>query len=273
MRRLLATACLLFLGCGDPWLESGGLARRSVPVKTRGLDTVEVTLVAPGNGQGPSLAPRTGFVLAPGGLVPPHRYVPLAEELARLGFAVAIPEFPGDLGFFAPENVAAAARLLRRGDSSTGIPALAPERIVVAGHSLGGVVAAAEAVGGEYAALVFLASLANGTDPVETLEIPMLSVAGERDCSLQLPAARAGFERLPSGALFATVAGLTHYGFTDSLVEDERRACLGSVPLEDGHRLVARLIQLFLAARLDGNTFAADALRAGIPGVTFEVRP
>jgi len=119
--------------------------------------------------------------------------------------------------------------------------------------------------------LVLLASQANGSDPVEALEIPVLSIAGDADCTFTLEEAKAGFARFPDGALFATVKGLTHMGFTADVSLDESNGCVPSdMPrLATLHETLAELVDVFARARIDGEIAALRTLEDGLTGVTF----
>lgn len=276
VRALLTLSLLLALplaACGpDGWTPDRGIVRRRLEIKARGLDVVPVTIVAPDGGQGPSVADRSGLVLLPGGLVEPARYLWLADALAREGHVVAVPEFPLQLGFFTVDNAHVARRVLVEGDPASHTPALVrPERVGIAGHSLGGVVAASAAVDGAFQELVLLASYAAGGDPVETLPIPVLSIGGAHDCNSTPAAVREGFARFPADlARLAFVNGLTHYGFTDALTEDLNAGCASSVGLAEGHRKIAALVHAHMAATLDGDPTALEALRRAPDGITWE---
>lgn len=273
--RLLLVATLVFAACGAPtWTEADGIATRRLQVQWRGIEALDVILIAPAAARTDGGATRTGIVLDPGGFVAPGRYEPLARALAARGYAVAIPAFPLNLGFFTPDNTYAARKLLVEGNGFAKQPPLATRHVVVSGHSLGGVVAAATAVHGGFDALLLFASEASGGDPVEKLTIPTLSISGDHDCSEKNAKALAAFRRFQAeGSLFATVEGFSHYGFTDSLKDNKTAACTGDLPLDDGHALVARLTDLFLASRLEGDAAATAELMAGVPHTTFEVNP
>jgi dienelactone hydrolase len=276
MRRLAFWTLLVSLAaCGvPPWTVSGGVATRRLQVQWRGLEALDVILVVPVAAQSDGGAGRTGIVLDPGGFVAPERYVPLATALAERGYAVAIPAFSLNLGFFTPDNGFAARRLLVEGDSFSRQLPLATKHVVVSGHSLGGVVAAGEAVHGGFDALLMFASEASGGDPVEKLTIPTLSISGDHDCSEKTAKALTAFRRFKAtGSLFVTVQGFSHYGFTESLKDNKTAQCTGDLPLDDGHQLVADLTDLFLRSRLDQDTVAQGKLDAGLARVSFEVNP
>jgi len=272
---LVAIAAALTLSCtADPgWVLRDGLLERRLEVKARGLELVAVDVVAPAAADGSAAVAEVGVVLLPGGLVEPSRYLWLARVLARSGMAVALPTFPLNLGFFAIDDARVARRVLVEGSGPDGVAPLvrAGAPIAVGGHSLGGVVAASAAVDGGYDALVLLASYAAGYDPVESLPVPVLSVAGELDCSARLTRVRTEYERFPpQRSTLAVVSGLTHYGFTDALTEDEKSGCLPSIPLEDGHARLADVVGAFLSARLRGDAAARQRLEDGIDGVVLE---
>ncbi len=274
---LLVALAGLCGGCGEDsaWLVADGVAWRQVTVKARGTDLVTVDLFVDANHAGPADLPADqrlpGLVLCPGGLVEPAQYAWLARRLAARGFAVAIAHFPSNLGLLAQDNAQVARRLLTQGSSAATVPALAAlGRVAVAGHSLGAVVAAAVATDGGFAALVLLAGYAAAGDPVETLKIPALSVAGEVDCSAPLAQVRAGWLRLPPGALLAVVQGLSHYGFADSLAPDVKGGCPHPLALEVGHERVGAAVEQFLRRALID---PALPMPGGITGVTWEVRP
>lgn len=274
--RLVACLLLGVAACGsDGWSVEQGLVVRRLEVKARGLDVVPVTVVAPAGGDGPSLAPRSGVVLLPGGLVDPARYLWLARSLARRGHVVAVAEFPLRLGLFSVDDARVARRVLVDGDPASGTPALVPRgRLAVAGHALGGVVAASAAVDGGFDALVLLAGDASSLDPVEELKVPVLSVAGDADCDAPLAAVRAGFARFPADrALLAVIPGLTHFGFTDALTEDVKAGCRSGLALDRGHEIVTELVHEFLAAHLDGDADARATLARGLPGTRLEGTP
>lgn len=274
---LLSAVALVCSGCGEDnrWHVAGGVASRQVVVKARGTDLVTVDLFAPADRAGTADLPADqrlpGLVLCPGGLVDPAQYAWLARRLAAGGMAVAVAHFPSGLGLLAQDNAQVARRVLTQGNTAAEVPALAAAgRVGVAGHSLGAVVAAAVATDGGFAALVLLAGYAAAGDPVESLSIPALSVAGQLDCSASLAQVRAGWLRLPKGALLAVVQGLSHYGFTDSLAPDDKGGCQHPLTLGEGHARVGAVIEQFLLRAL---VDPALPLPAGITGVALEVRP
>lgn len=263
-------AALALGGCDSDtaWRRDAEVASRTLTVKARGTDLVTLDLYAPATAvqAGPQQLP--GLVLCPGGLVEPRRYAWLARRLAAQGFAVAVPHFPSDLGFFAMDNAQVARRVLTQGLSAADQPALA-QRVAVAGHSLGAVVAAAVATDGGFAALALLAGYPSEGDPVESLRIPVFSLVAGDDCSATRAAVRAGWLRLPKGALWALVEGMSHYGFTDSLAEDDKAGCAHPLPLALAHERSGQVLEAFLRQALVDPATALPLL----PGVSLEVRP
>lgn len=270
--RILLPIVLLCAACASDWTVSGSIVERQVDAKARGLDVVRVNLFAPGNGSALADGPFDGVVLAPGGLVPAERYFWLARALAERGFAVAVPKFPLQLGFFAADDVQVARRVLVEGDAASDTPPLA-RRVAVAGHSLGGVVAAGAAVDGGFDALVLFASYAAGGDDVEGLRIPVLSIAGAMDCTAPRAKVHEGFTRFAGDATFAELAGATHYSFTDTDLDDVESGCTPSLPIDTAHATIEELVATFLRSRLSADVAARDRFQSGFPGVTYEVAP
>ncbi|MFN7132276.1 MAG: alpha/beta hydrolase, partial [Myxococcales bacterium] len=185
-----------------------GVAVATFVARTAGGEPFEVDVFFPADGERPSGEAHPALVLLPGGLVRRERYGWLGVELAARGFVVAVPEPPYRLAILDPNRVEATAALLRSGRGL--LAGLVGERIAVAGHSLGGVVATAAALRGGFSALVLLASYPAEGDPVERLAVPSLSLAGERDCEAVQADVRAGWQRLPAPTALAVLSGVTH---------------------------------------------------------------
>ncbi len=114
---------------------------------------------------------RVGLILYPGGKVEYTAYAPLAEEIAdKAGVLCVVPDMPLNLAVL--DSGAAADVTARYPDI---------ERWYVGGHSLGGAMAASYAAEhpDEIAGVVLLAAY-----PTEALDIPVLSVYGDKDTVL-----------------------------------------------------------------------------------------
>ncbi|MFY0527209.1 alpha/beta hydrolase [Archangium gephyra] len=220
---LLLSLGLALSGCALPAPTSGRLLRSGpspvsealFQVRARHTDLVDVRVLFPSDSEGRPARPTGGgplpaLVLVHGGLVPPEDYLWLAESLAALGYVVALPSHPLELPLSAIDNGHFARELLTSPPEGSLLEGLVhPERIAIAGHSLGGVVSAKLALDGGFAALALLASYPDPADTgrLPSLAIPSLSLAGELDCLSELlprpgrclPAPRALGARRPPG--------------------------------------------------------------------------
>jgi pimeloyl-ACP methyl ester carboxylesterase len=144
----------------------------------------------------------TGLVFYPGARIDPRAYAHILRAVAEAGYPVVIVKPPYDLAVTARDAAADVA-----GDEPG-------ERWVVAGHSLGGVVAAAAAGRTiRLAGLVLWASYPDGDLSDRTF--PAVSIWGSQD-QLTTPAditrSRA---KLPPGTTFVKVRGANHSAFAN----------------------------------------------------------
>ena len=151
-----------------------------------------------------STEPTAGLVLYPGGHVDARSYAPLARVIAQRGYLVVVPKMPLSLAFF-DLNAADRAR------------AAYPDirTWAVAGHSLGGVAAAAYAqskpsdVGG---LVLYAAYPAGGADfSASTLEVA--SATGTLDGVINRESLVASYPKLPRGADLTPILGGNHGQF------------------------------------------------------------
>ena len=174
-----------------------------LPEATASLaSTPEVTFTAAADGLewAPSAGGHeTGLIVYPGGKVPPEAYGPLAQDIAGHGYLVVITPMPFNLAVF---GIGAA----------DGVIAAHPEVTTwaMAGHSLGGSMAAQYISGNPSAirGLAFWASYA-ATD-LSTLHLSAVSVYGSLDpgaARMSGPEARAA---LPPDAVFIEIPGGNH---------------------------------------------------------------
>lgn len=144
-----------------------------------------------------------GLIFYPGGLVDPASYSLWARQVAQAGYDVYVVHFPLNLAVLAPNR-------------AEEIQAAHPKkRFVLAGHSLGGVMASrylvsnADAIEG----MVFLASYPDQKGALNTLEVPVLSITGTNDGVLNAEAYESAKQYLPSDTRYEVIKGGNHAGF------------------------------------------------------------
>lgn len=254
-----------------------GVAQALFETRANGTDVVKVRVIFPSDSNGrPHRGPFPAVVFVQGGLVPTARYVWLGQALAQRGYVVAMPDHTLDLAFFNIENGAAARALLVTPPPKSLLEGLVdPSHIAVAGHSLGGVVAAKLALMKGFRALVFQASFADGADDARLADLgmPSLSLAGSIDCQATLAQVEAGWAKLPSPTALVVVPGMTHYGFTNTDADDAVR-CPPQTPIETAHEHIVDTMTAFLSSAFDdvkGANVGEAALRA-VDGVEVTTR-
>jgi pimeloyl-ACP methyl ester carboxylesterase len=148
--------------------------------------------------------PETGLVIYPGGHVDPRSYAPLARDLAARGHVVAVLKVPLSLAVLAPR--AADAPLHQERSVATW---------VLAGHSLGGVMAAryARSYPDSISGLLLLASYPDAAADLSTSTIPATSIVGTADGVLNTTAWDAARPRLPRDTKIVEIPGGNHSQF------------------------------------------------------------
>lgn len=145
---------------------------------------------------------EVGLVFYPGGRVHPEAYVATLAPLAREANAtVVIPEMPLNLAVL-DQNAAGPA--MDRYD---------PDRWVVGGHSLGGVMACRYAASNpdRVAGVALVASYCDQN--IAERDLAVLSVTGEADTVLDRDSYRANLANLPTDATVVTLPGVNHTQF------------------------------------------------------------
>jgi predicted esterase len=154
----------------------------------------------------PSSPNNTVLVFYPGGLVRPQAYEFIARALAQRGFTVAIPIMPFNLAVLAPNRAFDIRDELQR----TGIQVT---KFVVAGHSLGGAMAARYALTNPVDGLILMASYSADSDDLRPLKFPVLDLAAENDGVAARSKVEAGLARLPKGTKVEVLKGGVHAFF------------------------------------------------------------
>jgi pimeloyl-ACP methyl ester carboxylesterase len=151
----------------------------------------------------------TGMIFFPGGAVPPQAYGPLAQQLAQAGIYTAVLNGPDatdvDSVIDAPGN--------------TGL-----QNWALAGHSLGGVVAAKYILEnpGEIAGLGLLASFPQSVDDLSSLDIKAVTIFGSNDLIATPAEVLAAIGQMPSDTLYAKIRGGNHaqFGYYEQTDDD-----------------------------------------------------
>lgn len=267
-------------GCGPAEPRVGtpvgaGVAEAVFEHRANGSGLLRTRVVFPADAEGaPRPGPHPAVVFIQGGFVPESRYRWWAAALAEQGFVVALPSHDFQLALFSIDDGAAARALLVRPPASLLTNLVAPERIAVAGHSLGGVVAVKLALQGGFRALLLEASLPDTPDavPLQGLRIPSLSLAGENDCSAPVASTSAGAQSLPSPTALVVLDGVTHYQFTDSDAEDVGRGCGAGVDLDTAHDRIVQVALAFFGAALGPTPSVGAPALAQVPGAQVTSR-
>ncbi len=147
---------------------------------------------------------RTLLVYYPGGLVRPQAYEWLGRALAADGVQTVIPAFPLDL---AVTGINRADALIRKfGGGKT---------VVLAGHSLGGAMAAqyAKSHTGQLDGLVLMGAYPAGNVSLRDTRLPVLSLLAEFDGVAAPTDVRGGLGRLPASAQLTVIPGAVHSFF------------------------------------------------------------
>ncbi|UQN06818.1 alpha/beta family hydrolase [Deinococcus sp. QL22] len=158
--------------------------------------------IQPVNGQYDTL-----LVFYSGGLVRPQAYEWLGTALAGQGVRTVIPAFPLDL---AVTGIGRAATLIKQFGAG--------KRVILAGHSLGGAMAAQYARDhrAQLAGLILMGAYPAGNVSLRDLAgtpLPVLSLLAEHDEVAAEADVRDGLKRLPTSARLTVIEGANHAFF------------------------------------------------------------
>lgn len=148
--------------------------------------------------------PVTGFILYPGGHVDHRSYAPVAREIARQGYLVAVVAMPlslAVLGVDRADDVIAAHPSVRTW--------------AIGGHSLGGSMAAsyARTRPGQVHGLALWAAYPAPGDDLSTSGLEGLSTYGSNDGVLDLERFNGSVPLLPNGTVVEVIEGGNHAQF------------------------------------------------------------
>lgn len=147
---------------------------------------------------------EVGIVFYPGAKVAPEAYIPLAYELAERRYYCVIAKMPFNLAFF---GIGAANAII----------ADAPEvdSWWIAGHSLGGAMAAQYASGHEDELQGVLLLAAYAASDLSTTDLAIDVVYGSEDGVLNRDALEKNAANLPANSTTTVIEGGNHAGFGD----------------------------------------------------------
>ncbi|MDN6139540.1 MAG: alpha/beta hydrolase [Tetragenococcus koreensis] len=146
---------------------------------------------------------KSSIIFYPGALVESESYSEWASQVASMGYNVYILHMPLNLAVFSQD---AAQEVIE--DSPE-------ERFVLAGHSLGGVIASRFAAEHpkEVAGLIFLASYPDEKGTLKNTDLSVLSITASNDKVLDMTKYRKAKVYMPKRTTFAEIKGGNHAGF------------------------------------------------------------
>lgn len=215
MRRLRLILLLLvvgLLGYGIGWLQPMVLRPALVPGQDAVTDEASLTArvelddaggpvlnIRPAQGEGSVL-----LVLYPGGLVRPQAYEWLGRALAAHGVQTVIPEFFADLAVTAKDRADSLIEHYAHG-----------RPVVLAGHSLGGAMAADYAArnGDRLAGLVLMGAYPPDGVDLSGNHFGALSLLAENDTVADAATVRAAVSREGPGSRLEVIPGAVHAFF------------------------------------------------------------
>lgn len=212
----VAILALVLVGLGLAWpvIVRGPLVIGQDAVSNRASEQV-VPVIEDAGGRVILARPPEGVedsgllvVLYPGGLVRPQAYEWLARRLAAEGFLTVIPEFSFDLAVTDPGRANAVISSYGQG-----------RRVVLAGHSLGGAMAARYLAGQQEfgrqsaSALVLMGAYPSSADDLSETSVEVLSLLAEHDQVIDSEALEAGWALLPRTSRRVVIDGAAHSFF------------------------------------------------------------
>ncbi len=204
---LLAAFVVVIIGLLFWGIQWATYARPPLPEAVEALESDDMVDVS----QNPWLSfspiqdtPTTGFIFYPGGRVDPRAYASLARAISSEGYLVVIPEMPINMAVFNP-NIA------------DEIIAYYPDikHWAIGGHSVGGTMAAQytdkhpEIIEG----LAIWASYPADSTDISDLDIPVISIYGSREVTVNDESVGERKHLLPEDTLYIRIEGGDHHQF------------------------------------------------------------
>ena len=206
------------------------------------------------------IAPTVGFILYPGGLVPPEAYAPQAHTIAANGFLVIIVKMPGDIAITSSDR----ADKVISDFSESGI-----KKWVIGGHSLGGVAACVyakkytDAVDG----VVLWASYP--AESLHDIDLKFISIYGTKDGGVE--DIEASEINLPPDTQWVVIEGGNHtqfgwYGESEDWVQEGDNPA--DITREDQQAQITQATINFLKQFEENQCVATYLLGRGNPQLT-----
>jgi hypothetical protein len=175
--------------------------------------------------------PEIGLIIYPGGNVDFHSYAPLAADISKNGYYTVVVKMPLSLAVF---NKSRADEIISQ------YPQI--KHWAIAGHSLGGVMAARYALDNEEIIKGLLLWASYPDKDISLTDITVLSLVGTNDGILNLERYETSKPYLPDNTVFMPIVGGNHsyfgsYGFqrgdleADITQEDQQRQIVDATVL------------------------------------------
>ena len=150
------------------------------------------------------VAPTTGLIIYPGAKVDARAYAPTARAIAEQGYLVVIVPMPLNLAFFGSNKAA---------DVIKAYPDI--QRWAIAGHSLGGILAAnfAGSHTEQVPGAIFWASYPSNQNDLSAKPLKTLSIYGTRDGLVTADNIANSHRLLPPDATWVPIEGGNHAQF------------------------------------------------------------
>lgn len=146
---------------------------------------------------------QTNLIFYPGALVDAESYSVWAKEVASAGYNVYIVKMPFDLAVLAGNK---AEKIIEQNPK---------EKYILAGHSLGGVMASRFTADHlkEVSGMIFLASYPDEKGSLKETKLPVLSITASNDKVLNWDSYDGAKKYLPEDTSYTTIEGGNHGGF------------------------------------------------------------